>query len=408
MPPNSNKRCLVVGSGISGLATAIRLHRIGWEPVIVERAPDRRSGGYFVALFGAGRAAARRLGFDDAIPDRAVRDGRTYVVDRAGRRRPGLGFGDLPGDQRMMLRGDVETAAFDALPDDLEIRFATRPTRIEQDQSGVDVTLDHHGATTTERFALVVGADGLRSTVRQLVFGPHEHHLHRLGYMIAALALPNPLDGVPARDGISLFEPGRAMWLFPFADRPHSLLFSYRTNDVERQFTGRPAARVRAAFGPAPAGPLLGPALDALDDTGEFLFDTVEQTRMDTWSRGRVVLVGDSAWCVGLYAGMGVSAGLAGADLLGTVLHHHPGDIPAALRSWEARLRPHLTVYQQAGVSGQSFFTPDNQRQIALRPIIARGARLPLVGDALRFLQANSKINRTRGLDIAGNPTAAA
>ncbi|MBB5958436.1 2-polyprenyl-6-methoxyphenol hydroxylase-like FAD-dependent oxidoreductase [Saccharothrix tamanrassetensis] len=285
MPANSQKRCLVVGLGISGLATAIRLRRIGWEPVIVERAPGRRSDGYFVALSGAGRAAARRLGFDHAIPDRSVRDGRTFVVNRVGDRKPGLGFGDLPGDWRMMLRGDVEAAAFDALPGDVEIRFTTRPTRIEQDESGVDVTLDHDGAVTTERFALVVGADGLRSTVRQLVFGPHGHHLHRLGHMIAAFALSDPLDGVSAHDGVSLFEPGRAMWLFPFADRPHSLLLSYRTDDIDGQFTGRPADRVRAAFGPAPAGPLLGPALDALDNTGDFLFDTVEQTRMDTWSR---------------------------------------------------------------------------------------------------------------------------
>ncbi|MFC5826091.1 hypothetical protein [Nonomuraea insulae] len=58
---SSSRRALVVGLGVSGIATAIGLRRIGWDPVIVERAPGRRSGGYFV-LFGAGQAAARRLG----------------------------------------------------------------------------------------------------------------------------------------------------------------------------------------------------------------------------------------------------------------------------------------------------------------------------------------------------------
>lgn len=408
MSANTRKRCLVVGLGISGLATAIRLHRIGWEPVIVERAPDRRSGGYFVILFGAGRAAARRLGFDHSVPDRSVPNGRTYIASRTGDRKPGMGFGDLPGERRLMLRGDVEAAAFEALPRDVEIRFSTQPTRIAQDESGVDVTLDHNGTLTTERFDLVVGADGLRSTVRQLVFGPHEKHLHRLGYMIAAFALPDPLDGISPRDGICLFEPGRSMWLFAFDDRPQSLLFSYRTNDVDNQFTGRPADRVRAAFGPGPAGPLLGPALDALDNTDSFLYDTVEQTRMGSWSRGRVVLVGDSAWCVSLYAGMGVSAGLAGADLLGTMLQRHPGDIPVALRSWEAQLRPHLTNYQEIGVNERSFFTPDSQWRIALRPIVARGLRLPLLGGALRSLRANSKSFRDRDFDIAHDSVAAA
>ncbi|RKT53641.1 FAD-dependent monooxygenase [Saccharothrix australiensis] len=408
MPATNRKRCLVVGLGISGLATAIRLRRIGWEPVIVERAPDRRPGGYFVALFGAGLAAARRLGFDHAIPDRSVPGGRTFTVTRDGDREPGLGFSDLAGDRRMMLRGDVESAAFDALPADVEIRYATWPTRIEQDGSGVDVTLEHGGVARTERFFLVVGADGLRSTVRRLVFGPHERHLHRLGYMTAALALPGPLGGAPPRDGISLFEPGRALWLFPFVDRPHSLLFSYRTDDVDGQFTGRPADRVRAAFGPEPAGPLLGRALDELDDADSFLFDTVEQARMAAWSSGRVVLVGDSAWCVGLYAGMGVSAALAGADLLGTALDRHAGDVPGALRSWESRLRPFITGYQRTGVRGRLFFTPDNQRQIALRSITARGTRLPVIGDALRSLRSRSRVNRERDFDIARGSSSAA
>ncbi|MBX6766802.1 MAG: FAD-dependent monooxygenase [Actinomadura rubrobrunea] len=243
MAVNDRKRCLVVGLGISGIAAAVRLRQIGWEPVIVERAPGRRTGGYFVVLFGAGRAAARRLGFADAIPDRTVPGGRTYIVNRNGDRKPGLSFGDIPGAPPMMLRGDVEQAAFNALPDDVEIRYATRPVKIEQDESGAYVTLEHGGTTATERFDLVVGADGLRSTVRRLVFGPDEADLHRLGFMIAALALPRPLDGVSPRDGISLFEPGRAMWLFPFADRPQGLLFSYRVDDVDEQFTGHSADR---------------------------------------------------------------------------------------------------------------------------------------------------------------------
>lgn len=405
---DERRRCLIVGCGVSGIATVIRLRQIGWEPVLVERAPDRRSGGYFIALFGAGRAAARRLGFADAMPDRAVRDGRTYVVDRRGGRRPGLGAAEIPGAPHMMLRGDVERAAFEVLPRDVEVRFATQPVAIEQDESGVHVTLQHGGTTTTERFDLVVGADGLRSTVRRLVFGPHEEHLHRLGYMIAAYALPHPLDGVSPRDGICLFEPGRAMWLFPFIDRPQSLLFSYRTDDVDGQFTGRPVDRIRDAFGPEPLGPLLEQALDVLGDADEFLFDSVEQTRMDSWSRGRVVLVGDSAWCVSLYSGMGASSALAGAELLGTMLRRYPADVPRALRAWEARLRPHITTYQEAGISDRFFFTPDNHRQIAGRSMAARGLRLPVIGGALRSIQSRSRIVRERDLDIAREGAAAA
>lgn len=398
---SGRRRALVVGLGVSGIATAIGLQRIGWDPVIVERAPGRRSGGYFVMLFGAGQAAARRLGILDALPDRSPPGGITYTVDRAGVRKPGLGLEDLPVSPRTMLRGDVERAAFAALPHDVEIRYATTPTRIEQDASGVDVTLEHDGGSVTERFDLVVGADGLRSTVRRLVFGPHHRYLHRLGYMIAATMLPGPIGGLLPHEGASLFEPGRAMWVFPFADHPPTVLFSYRTDDIDAEFTGRPAEQVRAAYGPQPMGRLLGEALDALDTAGEFLFDSVEQARMDAWSHGRVVLVGDSAWCPSLYAAMGISAALAGADLLAGMLHRHPGDIRGALHAWEAQLRPHMTYYQANGVEQRYFFTPGNQRQIALRPVMARGLRLPVIGGALRSLRSSSKSIRERELDIA-------
>ncbi|MFJ5987106.1 FAD-dependent monooxygenase [Lentzea sp. NPDC092896] len=401
MSSSSTKRALVVGLGISGIATAIRLRQIGWEPVVVERAPSRRSGGYFVAVFGAGQAAARRLGFLDAIPDRSARANVTFTIDREGERKPGLGFGSIPGSPRLMLRGDVEQAAFATLPADVEIRYGTQPVRIEQDGSGVDVTLTHDGATTTERFDLVVGADGLRSSVRRLVFGPHDDHLHRLGYMISAFTLSQPLDGLDPQHGFTFFEPNRAMWLFPFEDQPHSVLFSYRTDDVDGEFIGRPVDRIRDAFGPEQAGPVLGPAMDALERADTFLFDAVEQARLNVWSRGRVVLLGDSAWCVSLYASMGVSAGLAGADLLGSMLQRHRDDVRPALRAWEAQLRPHITRYQEAGLDQRSFFTPDSERQIALRPVIARGIQLPVIGDAVHFLRRNSKATKERDVDIA-------
>ncbi|MET7464025.1 hypothetical protein [Nonomuraea sp. NPDC005501] len=213
--------------------------------------------------------------------------------------------------------------------------------------------------------------------------------------MIAATMLPGPVGGLSPHEGASLLEPGRAMWVFPFADHPPTVLFSYRTDDVDAEFTGRPAERVRAAYGPQPTGRRLGEALDTLDSADEFLFDSVEQPRMDAWSHGRVVLVGDSAWCPSLYAAMGISAGLAG------MLHRHPGDIRGALRAWEAQLRPHMTYYQADGVEQGYFFTPDNQRQVTLRPLMGHSLRLPVIGNALRSLRSGSRSIRERERDIA-------
>src|SRR5688572_18027410 len=91
----SRQRALVVGLGISGAASALRLHRAGWDVVVLEKAPERRRGGYFIALFGAGLAAAERLGFADAVPNRFAPEGVSYDVDCTGRRRRGVSYADV-------------------------------------------------------------------------------------------------------------------------------------------------------------------------------------------------------------------------------------------------------------------------------------------------------------------------
>lgn len=403
MSETNEKRVLVVGMGVSGLATAARLRESGWQPVIVERASSRRMGGYFVLLFGAGRAAAQRLGILDAIHNRTTTT-PTLNIDRTGRGQNTASISELPGAPWMMLRGDVEQAAYSGLPDDIEIRFSTVPTAIEQDEDGVTVTLldTEKDTSVTERFELVVGADGLRSTVRSLVFGPHSKYLRRLNYMIAAFEFPGTPSGLAPGQGATLFEPNRSMWVFPFADHDPTVLLTYRTDDVDAEFTQPPADRVRAAFGPQPLGGLLGEAVDALESADTALFDSAEQVRMDTWHNGRVVLIGDAAWCVTLYAGMGVSAGFIGADLLGAMLERHPDDITAALDAWEDALRPYITHTQDKAIDQRRIFVMDNRFQILLRravPLLQRSALGRRIAD--RMIDA-ADIVKYKNSDIIG------
>ncbi|WP_244162460.1 FAD-dependent monooxygenase [Amycolatopsis regifaucium] len=403
MGENESGRVLVVGMGVSGIATAARLRRAGWRPVLIEKAPRRRSGGYFVALFGAGQAAAKRLGMVDAIHDRASMT-RGLDLDRAGSSRPGMSYADMPGKPWLMLRSDVEKAAFSVLPDDVEIRYSTVPTAIEQDADGVDVTLldTASDTTTTERFDLVVGADGLRSTVRSLVFGPHEKYLRRMNYMVAAFQYTGTPAGLAPGQGATLLEPDRSLWVFAFSDHDPTVMLTYRTDDVDAEFTRSPAERVRAAFGPKPLGNVLGDVIDALESADDVLFDSVEQVRLDSWHRGRVVLMGDAAWCVTLYAGMGVSSGLTGADLLGGMLERHPGDVGAALSAWERALRPYVGHYQDGAFADRRIFVADNRAQLLLRrtmPLLSRFKAGKRLADRIMRLE---EIAVYKNADIVG------
>jgi len=390
---------LIVGLGISGIATALRLHRAGWEPVIIERAPERRKGGYFIFLFGTGQASAKRLGVLEAMGNRRHPQSMNYEIDRANRRGKGLSLTDLPGEPRTLLRGDVENALFSALPEHVQIRFSTVPTRMEQGDHGVDVTMTQTktGATVTERFDLVVGADGVRSTVRKLVFGPDKDFLYPLNYMIGATILSKPVRGYNPQDGLAMAEAGRSAWVFPFANHNPGVLFSYSVDNVDAQFRRSPIESLRKAFGPEPAGPLLGQLLDDFAAADEYLFDSVNQVRMDRWHKGRVVLVGDAAWCLTLYSGMGASTGLAGSELLGNMLEKYPDDVGRALVAWEEKLRPFIASLQTDGLKMRVLFTPSGEAQRVLRAAFLRLANTPFTRPILQRLVHNDPL---KTLDI--------
>lgn len=392
MAATEGRRALIVGLGISGMATALRLHQIGWTPVIVERAPARRTGGYFVIVFGSGRAAAERLGVTRFLSDRRPA-GVTYDCDRAGNRRVSMSFADLPGEPWTVLRGDVEDAAFRSLPETVETRYSTTPMKIEQLEHGVAVTLSNaaDSTVTTEEFDLVVGADGLRSTVRRLAFGPDEKYLHRLDHMIATFELPSKLSDLAVEDGAWLIEPGRSLIIYPLRDRFHTALFSYRTRDVDAEFTEPPAARLRKVYGQQPPGRMLGEVMAAFEDAQDYLFDSAEQVRMDSWHSGRVVLVGDAAWCESMYSGLGASSALAGPDLLGTMIERHPADLTRALTEWEGTLRPVISAYQEFGLKNRFFFTPDNRAELLLRRTLTAVLRISIAKSLLARLTRGSK-----------------
>ena len=369
------KRALVVGLGIAGMSAAIGLRRAGWTPVIVERAPRRRTGGYFVGIMPEGRKAAEDLGISDHLHTRNPPDGgAAYSLTRRGKRAPGVGFLHQPGDPAAVVRGDIEAALWEGVRGDaaggepVEVRFATTPVEITDTGGAVEVLLDDTATGTRHResFDLVVGADGLRSQVRRMVFGPDEDYMTRWNAMICAFQLREQVPSFDPSDSIISARAGRAVWVFGFDDRPPTVLLTYRTKDVERQFAGSRTERLRTVF----AGmddPAVRHSLNELEKTPEFLFDSVHQVKMPRWSKGRVVLLGDAAWCPNLYSGMGASSALRGGAELGRALRENPDDLDAALDAWEAELRPFIRKHQRMARVKQQMFVPSSRPVEAVR-----------------------------------------
>lgn len=383
-------RVVVAGAGIAGLATALRLHRDGHDVLIAERAPARRTGGYLINLLGPGFDAAENLGLVPALRDRdqgvftslLVRaDGSTKFTMPAALAEQSLGSRALT-----VFRGDLEGALWDAIGDAVEIRFGIVVTAVDQLEDAVRVTLSDGTAHDAD---LLVGADGLHSGIRELVFGPAEGFVRDLEHAVAAFPLDSAPEGLPEQTAATFIDVGRTAAVFrPRAHAP-SAFFTYCTATAADDAAGPPADALARHF-----GDLRGPVHDAMRraaETDGAYFDSVSQVVMESWSRGNVALVGDSAWCVSLFAGHGAGLALAGADRLGQALSTHPGDIGAALGAWEAGLRDEVTTRQRQARAGMARFAPPSRLHLGVQHLMIRALTAPLIGPALLRL-----MNRAR------------
>ncbi|SDL21083.1 2-polyprenyl-6-methoxyphenol hydroxylase [Glycomyces sambucus] len=381
------RRAVVVGAGIAGLAAVLRLRRAGWSALVVERAPERRSGGYMINLVDGGFDAAEHLGLVPALRERDLGLFTSIIVRADGTAKfavPEEIVAASVGPRALtVFRGDLEAVLFEAVRDTAEFRFGTTATAIEQDRDGVTAVLSDG---STERADLLIGADGLHSAVRALAFGPEPDHLTDMGHMVGALPLDEAPAGLEAGTGTTYIGPGRTAALIALGPGRSSAFFAYRTHDTAAQLRLGPAKALAGAF-----GDLGGGVPDALrrlrDDPGRAYFDSASQIRMDAWSTGRVVLLGDAAWCVTLFAGYGAALAMSGADRLGDALE--ADDVPAALASWEAGLRPEVRKRQALARRGMAQFAPPTKGRVWMNEAAMRAMRVPaLRGLVLRAARA--------------------
>ncbi len=386
-----HRRAIIAGAGIAGLATALGLHRAGWEVLVIERSPGRRSGGYLVNINGFGYDAAEKLGLLPALKARDIGWFTTILV-----RADGSAKFTVPAEiaqaavgSRMVsvFRGDVETALYEKVSTLLPIRFGTVVEAVEQRADGVRVRLSDGGDELAD---LLVGADGLHSGVRRLVFGDADP-VRDLGYLVCAFPLDRVPDELPESTGTTFIGPGRMAAVINVGPQRSSTFFAYHSTDPRAEAARGPAAALGAVFGDLGGG--VGDALKQLEsDSSPVYFDSVSQVVSDRWSRGRVVLVGDAAWCVTPFGGYGVALALAGADRLGDALGRGDGDIAAALADWESGLRAEVRKRQAMARKGAARFVPPSRFHVAMNEASMRAIGLPGIRSVLR--RAIARANR--------------
>ena len=357
-------RVLISGASVAGPVAAFWLARYGCELTVVERAATgHQTGGHAVDLFRPAMQILQRMGVVDAI--RAHATGMDSITAfTLGAERPveidlRPIFSVISDDHVEIMRDDLSAILREATEDvDIEYLFGRTITELR----GGDVVFDDG---TERTFDLVIGADGLHSNVRRLAFGEEDRMTSFLGTYLAVATVSKP--STTESTFVGELGPRRLIGLYSTAAMTDARLvflcrpieeFGHERKDhaAQKDFL----RKTYAGFGPRVDG-----WLDELDRTDVFYLEGISQVVMDTWSIGRVTLVGDAGYCPGPAVGGGTSLAIVGAYVLAGELAQSRGDLARAFAAYEAVLQPYVHGSRRLGRRVARFLPPTRRTAVS-------------------------------------------
>ncbi|MFJ2741087.1 FAD-dependent monooxygenase [Streptomyces sp. NPDC087440] len=354
---------LVSGASIAGPALAYWLKRYGFQVTVVELTPAFRPGGQAVDVRGGALGVLERMGVLETTRARKVHMRGMSVVDPEGNElfrstEQTMSGGELASPDIEILRDDLANILVDAVADsegpEVEYLFDDSIDTLDQDDTGVHVTFRNGHEPRT--FDLVIAADGLHSRTRALAFGPESDFVTHMGTILAVWSAPNFLD---LDEWQIAFQAAGSNWgglvmsvrenkeMRAYLGLEHAPDFSYDYRDVQAQkqimadeFQGK--------------GWVFPKLIEHMWQAEDFYLDSMAQVKADSWSSGRVALVGDAGYCGSPLSGQGTSMALIGAYVLAGELKAAHGDHTAAFAAYERELRDFVTANQELAYTNKA------------------------------------------------------
>ncbi len=356
---SKNSKVLVIGAGIAGPAICYWLRRFGFSPVLIEKSISLRKGGQALDIRGIVTHIVREMGIYDQIHARRTRIECGRFVDTSGKilyEEHGEKFGFRQGDEVEILRGDLVAILMKTIAD-VPCYFNQSIISMQQNTDHVSVTFKDG---KIENYDLVIAADGIHSATRRMIFDKTEYQLIHLGSYLSTFTIPNylnlrhiDLECEAKHKLVSISSdnnPEIASVGFMF--RSQHTLKDIRSEYEQKQFL----CNTFRNFGWETQT-----ILNRMPESDDFYFDAIMQVKMNSWSKGRIALIGDAGYCPSPLSGQGNNLALVGAYILAGELKAANGNHRLAFTRYNALLRPFVDANQEFGAWVSTSFLVEDE-----------------------------------------------
>ncbi|KAL9935256.1 hypothetical protein V8E36_005604 [Tilletia maclaganii] len=362
MSSELSRRVLISGAGIAGPVAAYWLGRAGIKSTVVDRVPAIQPNGQTIDIRGSARSIIKAMGVEENIRARTTQEEGMYIVDEQDRVWGSFGVDEENGNSAVcdieILRAQLVKIFVDASKPAATYRWADPIKNIEHTEREAIVEFK---SGLKEPYDVVILADGMNSRPRELIFPKSDEEYgvtyDSLGFKTAYFSIPyvEAEDGTWSRWWIN--QGSRTMWLRPdgksnppstraflisCSPEANRLFKDYRTMDIAEQKRVWRQLYQRSGW-------KSDRILDEMDKkTGtedeDFHMQDIAQIKSKKWHRGRVVLVGDAAYCPSPMSGMGTSAAIVGAYALAKELSavpdwSSPSSVTQAFQAYDNKIR---------------------------------------------------------------------
>ena len=343
-------KILVIGAGIAGPAVCYWLRRFGFSPILIEKFANIRKGGQALDVRGVAIDLVKRMGIYEKICNMRTQVEFGRYVDAEGNilhEEKGERFCFRQGEDVEIIRGDLVEILIDAI-EGVPCHFNQLIDSIKQSDDDVEVQFKDG---RTEHYDLVIGADGMHSTTRRMVFDKDEYKLTNLGAYFSVFSIPNYLNlnhtEVQCEANQKLIsitsDKNPKMAEVAFSFRVQNVLNNIRDENEQQQF-------LRDTF--QDFGWETSKILELMSGSDDFYFDSVTQVKMKSWTKGRVALLGDAGYCASPISGQGNNLALVGAYIFAGELKQAGGNYHRAFNRYNELLHPFVEANQKLGSLG--------------------------------------------------------